>query len=172
MKKITLILITGLLLDCAVLQAQQQDTSRTQTSKSKQQKDRTQSPAGPKQKPSGNSDADQSTQNDVNNQPQQSDRYRNDKATQSDRNEYDQMPTDDMVVMEVEQYPASLRETLKVPKYKGWENGKVYHNPATGEYLLTIEGTGKDIKPRSYRFDKNGQPIDPRAGTGYDNKDQ
>jgi hypothetical protein len=76
-----------------------------------------------------------------------------------------------MVEIQAEQVPASLRRTLRESQYKGWEeNGTLYQNPSTSEYVLEMKNTNDASQPRIYRFDKNGQLKPGQNGTG--NNDQ
>ena len=86
---------------------------------------------------------------------QQSNAYRS-----SDR-DIDEISMTGMTMIEQNEYPEALRETLQDPKYNGWENGQVYHNESTGEYLLIIndEANRNSGKKRHFRFDKNGEDI-------------
>jgi hypothetical protein len=70
------------------------------------------------------------------------------------------LPTEGMVLVEEQDVPAKLKETLRDSDYSGWERGKLYQNPATGEYILVMGGSesGND-EQRSYRFDKDGKVI-------------
>jgi hypothetical protein len=70
------------------------------------------------------------------------------------------LPTEGMVLVEEQDVPAKLKETLRDSDYSGWERGKLYQNPATGEYILVMGGaeSGSD-EQRSYRFDKEGKVI-------------
>lgn len=63
-----------------------------------------------------------------------------------------------MVVVDKDDLPESLRETLQDEKYAGWENGTIYQNTETGEYL---------IAPRAYRFDSKGREIRVRNAPAY-----
>jgi hypothetical protein len=70
------------------------------------------------------------------------------------------LPTEGMVLVEEQDVPAKLKATLRDSDYSGWERGKLYQNPATGEYILVMGGSesGSD-EQRSYRFDKDGKVI-------------
>jgi hypothetical protein len=70
------------------------------------------------------------------------------------------LPTEGMVLVEEQDVPAKLKETLRDSDYSGWERGKLYQNPASGEYILIMGGaeSGSD-EQRSYRFDKDGKII-------------
>jgi hypothetical protein len=64
--------------------------------------------------------------------------------------------TKDMEVIQATDVPSSLKTTLQGTEYSGWEQGKVYRNTTTNEYLIII-GT-EDAKV--YRFDSNGTRIE------------
>lgn len=64
----------------------------------------------------------------------------------------------DRVTVPSDQVPASLRETLQSPQYKGWENVPLYQDKTTQEYYFQMpdqNGTTKKL----YRFDRNGKAI-------------
>jgi hypothetical protein len=64
----------------------------------------------------------------------------------------------DMTVLQSTEIPASLRETLQAPQYKGWDasTSKIYRNQTSDLYVVQIQdGT----MTKTYRFDKNGKPI-------------
>lgn len=64
----------------------------------------------------------------------------------------------DMTVLKSTEIPASLRETLQAPQYKGWDaaTSKIYRNQTSDLYVVQIQdGT----MTKSYRFDKDGKPI-------------
>jgi hypothetical protein len=64
----------------------------------------------------------------------------------------------DMTTLQSTEIPASLRETLQAPQYKGWDdtNSKIYRNQTSDLYVVQIQdGT----MTKTYRFDKNGKPI-------------
>jgi hypothetical protein len=81
-----------------------------------------------------------------------------------------------MVEIQSEQIPEGLRTTLRGSQYQGWEEGTLYQEPTTGEYLLVMEndnGTASSsnttTQARTYRFDKNGQlKSDQSTGTNND----
>lgn len=56
-----------------------------------------------------------------------------------------------MVIIDKNEMPSSLKDKLQDEKYAGWENGTVYHNTNTGEYV---------IAPRAFRFDDKGNEIE------------
>lgn len=71
-----------------------------------------------------------------------------------------------MIVIHAVQVPASLRRTLSESQYEGWEeNGKLYMDRATSEYVLIIEKPDDNSQSRSYRFDKNGKFKEEESGT-------
>ncbi|HZY79496.1 MAG TPA: hypothetical protein VFE50_08235 [Cyclobacteriaceae bacterium] len=64
----------------------------------------------------------------------------------------------DMTVVKSTEVPASLRETLQGPQYKGWDAAttKIYRNQTSDLYVVQIQdGT----MTKTYRFDKDGKPI-------------
>jgi hypothetical protein len=72
--------------------------------------------------------------------------------TQDDVTNY----TKDMEVIQSSDVPASLRSSLQGTEFTGWEEGKVYRNSTTNEYLIIIG----DEDAKVYRFDANGQRIE------------
>ena len=62
--------------------------------------------------------------------------------------------------VEASQVPASVQQSLKTEKYKGWENSGVYYNKSTNQYSVDIR-TG--ATPGVYYFDQNGKTV---TGTG------
>jgi hypothetical protein len=72
-----------------------------------------------------------------------------------------------MTEIQTEQVPASLRRTLRGSQFNGWEeNGKLYQDPSTNEYVLVMEqGSNGTSQGRTYRFDKNGQQQQNETGT-------
>jgi len=70
--------------------------------------------------------------------------------------------TRDMELIQSSEVPASLRSTLQGTEYSGWEEGKVYRNSTTNEYLIVIG----DEDAKVFRFDANGSKIeDTQDGT-------
>lgn len=64
----------------------------------------------------------------------------------------------DMTALKSTEIPAALRETLQAPQYKGWDaaTSKIYRNQTSDLYVVQIQdGT----MTKSYRFDKEGKPI-------------
>jgi hypothetical protein len=87
--------------------------------------------------------------------------------SQTDQSNY----TRDMEAIQSSEVPASLRSTLQGSEYSGWEEGKVYRNSTTNEYLIVIG----DEDAKVYRFDANGSRIEdtpadsnttPNSGSG------
>lgn len=64
--------------------------------------------------------------------------------------------TRDMEVIQPTDVPSNLRTTLGGSEYSGWEEGKVYHNTTTNEYLIVIG----DEDAKVFRFDSEGQKIE------------
>jgi hypothetical protein len=62
----------------------------------------------------------------------------------------------DMEVIQPTDVPSNLRTTLGEAEYSGWEEGKVYRNTATNEYLIVIG----DEDAKVFRFDADGQKIE------------
>lgn len=78
--------------------------------------------------------------------------------TEPGRSGREQYSTEDMIEVQAEQIPASLRRTLNERKYNGWEeNGTLYQDPSTSDYVLVMDKDGNAIAPRMYRFDRNGR---------------
>lgn len=97
---------------------------------------------------------------------QQSEAYR------TDRKDTEGISTEGMNPVQKDQYPEGLRETLKDSKYEGWENGKVYMDPSTGEYVLVIDDNAKaGSAKRYYRFDSEGKEMTDENSGGL-NDDQ
>lgn len=70
--------------------------------------------------------------------------------------------TRDMEMIQSSEVPASLRSTLQGSEYTGWEEGKVYRNSTTNEYLIVVG----DEDAKVFRFDANGTRIeDTQSGT-------
>src|ERR1041384_6366356 len=64
----------------------------------------------------------------------------------------------DMTSLKSTEIPANLRETLQAPQYQGWDasTSKIYRNQTSDLYVVQIQdGT----MTKTYRFDKNGKPI-------------
>lgn len=151
MKKIFFTIIGSTMISLGALHAQQQtDTTGTASESSTDQRyDQRQQPS------------DETQQNRDQAWQQESDSYQN----------RDAYANEGMVIIEKDEIPSTLKETLKDEKYAGWENGTIYHNTNTGEYV---------IAPRAYRFDDQGQEIeanytdDPanRSGEGRYNSGQ
>jgi hypothetical protein len=64
--------------------------------------------------------------------------------------------TRDMELIQSTDVPASLRSSLQGTEYTGWEEGKIYRNSTTNEYLVVIG----DDDAKVYRFDANGTRIE------------
>ena len=117
-------------------------------------------------------------QNQRNGQQQPSTGYRSGQTDQSNDNGQNQpgqssqnYRTEDMTEVQPEQIPATLRRTLSERQYSGWEeNGKLYKDPATNEYVLVMEKQDDSSQPKAYRFDKNGQLKDDQTSSGDQNK--
>ena len=64
----------------------------------------------------------------------------------------------DMTALKATEIPANLRETLQATQYQGWDasTSKIYRNQTSDLYVVQIQdGT----MTKTYRFDKNGKPI-------------
>ena len=133
---------------------QTQQETDDQSSQSREQSnayksDRSQQDQDNKQQSPGDYSTDQNDQSNT---------YRQDESPPSSQDRY---RTEDMVEIQAEQIPASLRRTLSERQYSGWEeNGKLYQDPATNEYVLVMERSGDASQSRTYRFDKNGKIQD------------
>jgi hypothetical protein len=62
-----------------------------------------------------------------------------------------------MEMIQSSDVPASLRSTLQGTEYAGWENGQVYRNKSTNEFIVQI---GEDADKKTYTFDSNGKRVD------------
>ncbi len=62
----------------------------------------------------------------------------------------------DMEVIQPTDVPQSLRTTLEGTEYSGWEEGKVYRNTTTNEFLIVIG----DQDSKVYRFDADGNRLE------------
>jgi hypothetical protein len=104
--------------------------------------------------------SDSSRTNGGNNSNSSSGRTSSNNSYTSSRVEDQNLPTEGMVLVEEQDVPSKLKATLRDSDYSGWERGKLYQNPATGEYILVMGGSesGSD-EQRSYRFDKEGKVI-------------
>ena len=105
-------------------------------------------------------------------QPQQSERYRADETTKPSDPNREEISTEGMVMVDAADYPMSLRETLNGPQFKGWEQGKVYRDPYSGEYVLVMEATRPGTPQQKYRFDKNGKVVSRNNSSDQKDNDQ
>jgi hypothetical protein len=65
-----------------------------------------------------------------------------------------------MVEVQEDQIPETLRTTLQGSEYEGWDqNGKLYRNPSTSEYVLIIDSNDNASQERRFRFDANGERV-------------
>lgn len=76
--------------------------------------------------------------------------------------------TRDMEVIQPTDVPSSLRTTLGESEYSGWEEGKVYHNTSTNEYLIVIG----DEDAKVFRFDANGERMEDLGSESNQNDSQ
>jgi hypothetical protein len=155
-------------------QSSTQDPNRTRESQSAQNQQRSQNQAQDEMDETPTSASEDRTGNnqqpDENQTQQPSTSFRNDQNNQPGQNDQNQYRTEDMIEIQTEQIPASLRRTLREDQYEGWEeSGTLYQEPTTGEYVLVMERTSDSSEPRSYRFDKNGQLKDDQ-NTGDENR--
>ena len=88
-----------------------------------------------------------------------------DQQTQTDR-----YRTEGMVEVQQADLPEAVSQTLKDTKYSGWEEGKIYLDPESGEYLLEIEKDGQAAQ--HFRFDRNGTDVTDRDAQGQDQQNQ
>ena len=143
MKKIVFSIVGSMLISLCVVQAQQTDTEKASKSKSKDKYKTEQS----RQNKAGDKSQDQKWQ-------QESDRAQGQNA----------YANEGMVVIEKDELPASLKQKLQSEEYAGWENGTIYHNTNTGEYV---------IAPKAYRFDSKGNEMEMGdASQGYSSRDR
>lgn len=75
--------------------------------------------------------------------------------------------TRDMEVVQPSDLPESLRTTLGGAEYTGWEEGQVYRNTTTNEYLIVVG----DDDAKVFRFDANGSKIED-LNSGSENSGQ
>lgn len=80
----------------------------------------------------------------------------------------DDMNMDNMEPLQSTDVPASLRSTLQGSEYSGWEEGKVYRNTTSNEYIVVVG----DEDAKVYRFDSNGQRIEDGSQSGEAGQDQ
>lgn len=67
----------------------------------------------------------------------------------------------DMTEVQTDEIPSSLRTTLEESEYEGWkENGTLYRNPSTSEFILVMDKTDDPSQAKTYRFDANGKRVD------------
>ncbi|MBL0740597.1 hypothetical protein [Chryseolinea lacunae] len=75
---------------------------------------------------------------------------------QNDRTQPSQNYTKDMTKIKVAEVPASLKQTLQSPEYKGWENSSIYRSKANDGYVIEMLNAGQK---QTFRFDADGKPI-------------
>ncbi len=91
--------------------------------------------------------------------------------TQPGQSGREQYSTDDLTEVQAEQVPEALRRTLRQDPYRGWqENGTLYQDPSTGEYVLVMEEDSRAGRQRTYRFDTNGEPQKTGASSSGRNR--
>jgi hypothetical protein len=144
MKKMFLSMVGSMLISVCLVQAQERSDT-TGTASGRQQ---------------------QNDQYEKSRQKSDRTRYQNNERAQraqGDRNQYsDQYANEGMVIIDKNEMPSSLKQTLQQKKYAGWENGTIYHNTNTGEYV---------IAPRAYRFDQKGKEIEMGNSPAYGNRE-
>jgi len=130
MKKIVLSMVGSLLIGACAVYAQQTDTTGSASNRDRQNR----------------------RQSDRMHQQHDRSSTQSDKWQQGDRTQgQDGYANEGMVIIDKSELPSSLKKTLQKDKYSGWENGTIYHNTNTDEYV---------IAPRAYRFDKNGKEME------------
>lgn len=145
---------------------------RTQDSQTAQERARNQMGEVPTSAP------DQDNQDRQTGQQEPSTGYRTDQNKQSDATSQNgqssqQYKTEDMVEIQAEQIPATLRRTLSETEYRGWEEkGKLYQDPTTNEYVLVIEESDNTSQPRAYHFDANGRLKEDQASQNNSDKNK
>jgi hypothetical protein len=82
-----------------------------------------------------------------------------------------QYRVEDRILIQHNELPNSLRETLMENQYKGWENSEIYQDRVSGEYYYTpTTNTNTQSQQSTYlRFDRNGKAI---SETKTGNNDQ
>lgn len=141
--------------DAQSAQSQTQQSDTTDQARQNQAEQSSQQPSS-SYRTDRNNTSDQNAQSDRSNQPQS--------EQQPSQNQY---RTEDMVEIQAEQVPEPLRRTLGESQYKGWEeNGTLYQDPSSSEYVLEMQSPNDASQPRIYRFDKNGQLKPGQNGTG------
>lgn len=89
------------------------------------------------------------------------DRQQSDRSSQSYRVGDMEYNIADMIEVETDDIPSALRTTLEKSEYEGWEeNGTLYRNPSTSEFVLIMDKTNDPSQAKTYRFDASGQPVD------------
>ena len=64
---------------------------------------------------------------------------------------------EDRVEVADQDLPEQMKQELKAEKYAGWENGNVFFEKNTEQYVLHLEA---ENGTRTYRFDKEGRPLE------------
>lgn len=77
-----------------------------------------------------------------------------------------QYRVEDRILIQHNELPNSLRETLMGNQYKGWENSMIYQDRKSGEYYYN-SNIDPQSSPTYMRFDKDGRAI-PQTKTGND----
>ena len=148
---------------------QDQDMSRQNQDMSQQSQDRSQQNQDmSSQEQTQNQDRSSSASQDQSDEQQQSSGYRTEQDQQAEQQQQQssqgyrpddaQYNTANMVEVQEDQVPETLRTTLQESEYEGWkESGKLYRNPSTSEYVLIIDDNSS--QERRYRFDASGERV-------------
>lgn len=67
---------------------------------------------------------------------------------------------EDRVEVNKDDLPPIMQEALKDEKYAGWETGNVFFEKGTEQFILHI---ATDNTTRTFRFDKEGKPLETPA---------
>jgi chromatin modification-related protein VID21 len=155
MKRIILSIVGSMLISLCAVQAQERDTTgMASKSRNKQNKQRYEQSQQQRDQTRQQQDQTRRQQDQTRQQQDQAWQQQGDKS----RNAY---ANEGMVIIEKNEIPASLKQTLQKEKYAGWENATIYHNTNTGEYV---------IAPRAYRFDEQGKEM-PMGNAAYGSRD-
>lgn len=149
---------------------QHREMSRQHREMSRQNQDTSQDMSAPDQARNEEGEIPTSASEEQGDGQQPSSAYRTDQDQQGEQQQQqnaqsyrpeDQYNTANMVEVQENDIPQSLRTTLQESEYEGWkENGKLYRNPSTSEYVLIIDTDAS--QDRRFRFDANGTRVDDR----------
>jgi hypothetical protein len=67
---------------------------------------------------------------------------------------------EDRVEVRKENLPPKMQAALKEDKYAGWETGNVFFEKGTEQFILHM---ATDNTTRTFRFDKDGNPLETPA---------